>query len=67
MGKFDKMQFTVIVHAVTERALLVSTDGDEEEAVWLPLSQIDYPPNVGKGDEAEISVPQWLADDKELC
>lgn len=50
------------VHARTERAVLFSTDGDKENAVWIPLSQIevgDLHHGVG-----EITMPEWLAIDK---
>jgi hypothetical protein len=52
------------VHHVTERAVLVSDTGDNEDAVWLPLSQIEIEP-LSKGT-AEITMPEWLAADKGL-
>lgn len=46
----------------TEDAILVSCDGEE---VWLPKSQIEYAGE--RGDEyVEISLPDWLAEDKGL-
>lgn len=47
-------------HGRTERALLVSGDGERESAVWLPLSQIEME-QVGSNKVHKISVPQWLA------
>lgn len=47
----------------TDDAILV-TDWDSKE-IWLPKSQIDYDDmNYKKGDEIEITIPEWLAKDK---
>ena len=32
------------VHAETERAVRFSETGEDDEAVWLPRSQIDFEP-----------------------
>ena len=44
--------------------ILVSDDGDEEKAVWLPLSQIEIV-EKGKGI-VEVTLPEWVAKDKKL-
>lgn len=54
----------VQVHHMTEKALLVSLDGDRRKAVWLPLSLIEYE-DKGKG-MLEITLPIWLAEQKGL-
>ena len=50
---------TMILHHETERAILVSDDGDEERAVWLPKSQVEY--EVTRGNVVEVTMPSWLA------
>ena len=45
----------------TEKAILIDA-GDKE--VWLPLSQIEIRFEMGVG--AIVSMPEWLAIDKEL-
>ena len=45
----------------TNDAILLTID-DEDEAVWLPKSQIEYYGDVG--DEVEVNIPEWLADEK---
>jgi hypothetical protein len=47
----------VFIHVRTERAVLVSVDGDRERAVWLPLSQIEVE-DLG-GGRAEATLPEW--------
>ncbi|MCF3935046.1 hypothetical protein L1787_16705 [Acuticoccus sp. M5D2P5] len=61
----DILDIEVQVHATSERAVKVSSDGDAARAVWLPLSQIEI---ATKGDGlAEVSLPEWLAIEKELA
>ena len=47
-------------HHATARAVLVSDDEDEDNAVWLPLSQVTYSETTNK-DVFIFSVPEWLA------
>lgn len=56
---------TVVVHHRTEKAVLVSTDGERESAVWLPLSaiEIDEP---ARSRTAVVTLPERLAIDKGL-
>lgn len=61
-----EVELEVRVKAVTERALLVTTDGDNE--AWIPKSQItDY-----SGSEdldarvTSIFISEWLATEKGL-
>lgn len=60
----DIVDLTVEMHAETDRAILVSDDGDKNNAVWLPKSQIEI--DERKGKTLEIQVPEWLAADKGL-
>lgn len=55
---------TVQLHQTTERAILVSDDGDVEKAVWLPKSQIEY--ETKSGDIIEVTLPEWLATERGL-
>jgi hypothetical protein len=45
-------------------AILVSDDGDEDNAVWLPRSQIEYDRNACRGEIITVTMPEWLATDK---
>lgn len=65
MGKATLVDITVMRHAETAKAVLVSNDGDEDGAVWIPKSQISIAEMDGKA--IEISIPEWLAMDKGLC
>ncbi len=55
--------------AETDRAILFQPDGveEEDEAVWLPKSQIEYD-DIGyeRGDSISIATPRWLTIAKEL-
>lgn len=39
--KSDLVDLTVQLHHTTDRAVLVSLDGDRAKAVWVPLSQCE--------------------------
>lgn len=52
------------IHHRTELAILFSETGDEDDAVWLPLSQIEI---EKRGALFEITLPEWLAVDKGLA
>ena len=58
----------VHLHYETEKAILVSADGDEAKAMWLPKSQITFEPINKTKSETEIIVelPDWLAEKKGL-
>ena len=55
------VEIEVKVMATTETAILIN---DVAEEVWLPKSQLEDWPNVGK--TGKIVMPEWLAKDKEL-
>lgn len=59
----------LVVHRETEKAVLVSEAGDPDDAVWLPKSQVEMYEEVGRHKFWPIhqfSMPQWLAEEKEL-
>lgn len=62
--KSDVIEIDVEVTARTEKAALVHT-GNKEEAVWLPLSQIEIVP-TGIGGIETVILPEWLALEKGL-
>lgn len=61
--KSDLVDVTVQIHAHTNRAILVSDDGDRERAVWLPLAHVEVTP---KGRHHVVTMPEWLAIDRGL-
>lgn len=56
---------TVRLHQETERAILVSDDGDNDKAVWLPKSQVEFVQKPGS-DVIEVTLPEWLATERGL-
>lgn len=62
----EKVTLTLVVHHETDRAILVSDDGDRDKAEWLPLSQINITREWAEGDDEgiEVEVPLWLAEEK---
>ena len=63
--KSDLIDVTMQLHHRTDRAILVSDDGDKDNAVWLPLSQVEVlPKNDGM---VEVTMPEWLAVEKGLA
>ena len=68
--KSDLVDVTVQMHAATERAVLVSDDGDQNKAVWIPLSQceVTFDPSMKERNKgiATLTLPEWLAKDKGL-
>lgn len=65
--KSDLIDITVQWHHSTDRAILVSDDGDCSKAVWLPLSRIEVAPVGGRSSSiVEITLPIDLAQEKGL-
>lgn len=46
MGEFTKRMadFDVVVHAFTDKAVRMSINGKDADAVWVPLSQCEVEP-----------------------
>jgi hypothetical protein len=64
MSKSDLVKVECRVHHRTEAAILVSLDGERDNAVWVPLSQCEVaerPRGV-----VILEMPEWLAVDKGL-
>ena len=64
MPKKELTDLTVQVHAETAKAVLVSNDGDRDKAVWLPFSPIEI--DTSNSNYLQITLPEWLAQDKGL-
>ena len=62
--KSNIVDIDVEVTARTDKAVLVHT-GIKEQAVWLPLSQIEITP-TGFGGIETVTLPEWLAQEKGL-
>lgn len=63
MGKSDLIDVAVKLHHESEKAWLVSDDGDRAKAIWIPKSQAELEP---KGAVHILTLPEWLATDKGL-
>jgi hypothetical protein len=75
MPRYTHYEETVSIDDVkairsTQMALLVRIGGKKEEGgmeVWIPQSQIDGNSEVWKeGDEGELVISQWIAEQKGL-
>lgn len=66
MSKSDIIELTVHLHFKTDKAMLVSDDGDEKKAVWLPLSQVEYKRLPNSANLIEVQCPDWLAKERGL-
>ena len=61
--KSDLIDIEVCIHYETDKAILVSIDGEKENSKWLPKSQIEI---HKEGNKTEITLPEWLAKDRGL-
>ncbi len=69
MTRSDLIDLTLREHHRTKAAILVSDDGEEKNAVWLPLSQIEIAPVPGTGAArwlVLVTGTEWLFLDKGL-
>lgn len=76
--KSDLLDFEMVLHYDTGKAVLVSDTGEEKRAVWLPRQFIEVnrdgktSPAVKKDGQRTVlpvitvTCPQWLAKDKGL-
>jgi len=62
--KSDLTDIEVVIHHQTEKAVLVSLDGEKDGAVWLPLSQIEI--EKKQRSIAIVTIPEHLANEKGL-
>lgn len=57
--KSNLRDFAVRLHAETDKAWLISDDGDRQHATWIPKSQAELADGV-------LTCPEWLAKEKGL-
>jgi hypothetical protein len=64
----DLVDLLLFEHHRTAAAVLVSDTGEQKDAVWLPLSQIEIKPapSHSGGSEVIVTVPEWLATERGL-
>ncbi len=66
----DQVEVFCQIVRVTGAAVLVEDGQQDKEgnAVrhWLPLSQLDYAGDLEEGAHTELSMPEWLAAEKEM-
>lgn len=67
----ELVDLALMVHHETKAAWLVSDDGVEKNACWVPKSQVEVEPgprprgHVDGGQyEATVTMPEWLAIEK---
>jgi hypothetical protein len=60
----DLIDVTLQLHHETAKAILVSEDGDRDNAKWLPLSQVEI--ERKERGIVIVTMPEWLAMDKDL-
>jgi hypothetical protein len=58
-SRSDLLDFAVQLHAETEKAWLVSDDGEKKNAKWIPKSQAELAEGI-------LTCPEWLAKEKRL-
>jgi len=62
--KSDLHDLTMTLHCETDKAVLVSDDGDVKRGVWLAKSQIEI--EHKRGAIVIVTAPEWLAIEKGL-
>lgn len=60
----DVIDIDGAIEARTDKAVLFHT-GNKEEAVWLPLSQIEIE-ETGISGIVTVTLPEWLGEEKGL-
>ena len=60
MSNSDQLiEIEMQMHSHTQKAILVSDDGNDDNAVWLPVSQIQT--RSKGGARMIVTMPEWLA------
>jgi len=65
MTRSDLIDISCHMHHRTERAVLISDDGDSDSAVWVPLSQCEVE-TTSDPSIITVTLPEWLAVEKGL-
>lgn len=67
MSRNELVDLTLAILHETDAAILVSDDGTEKKAVWVPKSQVEIERLKPSGsNEAIVTMPSWLAQSKGL-
>jgi hypothetical protein len=62
----ETIEINMMVHIISLKAVLVSDDGDKDNSVWLPLSQLAFEGELKAGKMVKLTMPEWLAFEKDL-
>lgn len=62
----SSVELTLHLHNETEKAILVSDDGNVRTAVWLPIVWIEFIKQGNVNGPVTVEVPEWLAVEKGL-
>ncbi|MGQ4813067.1 hypothetical protein ACCZ74_12305 [Agrobacterium vitis] len=63
MSNSDLVDIAACRHAETEKAILISDDGDRKRAVWVPKEHCEIETDNFK-NFITVTMPEWLALDK---
>lgn len=66
MSRTSLFDITCILVRETDKAVCIDAEGDGETLVWLPKSQIEIAKVAGKQNLYEVTMPEWLAEEKDL-
>lgn len=66
MGGSRLADVDVRLHHETDRAWLVSVDGDRDSAVWVPKSVAEYEPDPRHEEQGTLTLPESLARERGL-
>lgn len=67
MGNKEYVEVEVEIKAETELAYLVDDGSEGDSEFWLPKSQIDEEGMLEVGEIEMITIPEWLANEHDLC
>ena len=56
----ETVEVDLHVHAESQKAMLLSTNGDEKRAEWTPKSQITHI-GASKGESGSFEMKEWIA------
>ena len=63
-------KFTLVIHHETDRAWLVSENGEDDDAFWIPKSKCELTDKKPQADRkktvAVFDIPEWLAMERDL-
>ncbi len=66
MSRQHEIELELFVHDETNEAWRVSSEGNIQDAVWIPKSQCDDAGEAETGKACEFLIPEWLANEKGL-